>query len=135
MCLSDSKVALCWIKDKEKSWRPWVENCVVNIIKVETDRDRWFHMKGVYNPTDIRTRVVFCEESLRKLFHGPDILYKEKVMSVEFDAWKRTRLVDEMMNSELKGKGFSRLREAKLLQQNELYTSILIELNNNATIK
>ena len=56
-------------------------------------------------------------------------------MSVEFDAWKRTRLVDEMMNSELKGKGFSRLREAKLLQQNELYTSILIELNNNATIK
>ena len=36
-------------------------------------------------------------------------------MSVEFDAWKRTRLVDEMMNSELKGKGFSRLHEAKLL--------------------
>ena len=115
MCLSDSKVALCWIKGKEKSWIPWVENCVVNIIKVETDRDRWFHMEGVYNPTDIRTRVAFCEESLRKLFHGPDIQYKEKVMSVEFDAWKRTRLVDEMMNSELKGKGFSRLREAKLL--------------------
>ena len=36
-------------------------------------------------------------------------------MSVEFDAWKRTRLVDEMTNSELKGKGFSRLQEAKLL--------------------
>ena len=40
-----------------------------------------------------------------------------------------------MVNSELKGKGFSRLRNAKLLKQNELYTNILIELNNNATVK
>ena len=34
-------------------------------------------------------------------------------MSVEFDAEKRLKLVDEMVNSELKGKSFSRLRDAK----------------------
>ena len=84
-CWSDSEVALCWIKGKEKSWRPWVENRVVNIRKV-VDRDRWFHVEGVHNPADIPTRVVSCEESLRKWFDGPEILYKENVMSVEFDA-------------------------------------------------
>ena len=56
-------------------------------------------------------------------------------MLAGFHAGKRIRLVDEMVNSELEGKGFSRLRNAKLLKQNELYTNILIELNNNATVK
>ena len=40
-----------------------------------------------------------------------------------------------MMNSERKRKGFSRLRDTKLVKHNELYTNILIELSNNATIK
>ena len=40
-----------------------------------------------------------------------------------------------MMNSELKGKGFSRLCDAKPVRQNELYTNILIELNNDTTVK
>ena len=133
-CWSDSEVALCWIKGKEKSWRPWVENRVVNIRKV-ADRDRWFHVESVHNPADIPTRVVSCEESLRKWLDGPEILYKENVMSVEFDAGKRLKLVDEMVKSELKCKGFSRLYDAKPVRQNELYTNILIELNNNATVK
>ena len=99
-CWSDSEVALCWIKGKEKSWRPWVENRVVNIRKV-VDRDRWFHVEGVHNPADIPTRVVSCEESLRKWLDGPEILYKENVMSVEFDAGKRLKFVDEMVRSNL----------------------------------
>ena len=51
----------------------------------------------VHNPADIPTRVVSCEESLRKWLDGPEILYKENVMSVEFDAGKRLKLVDEML--------------------------------------
>ena len=62
-CWSDSEVALCWIKDKEKSWRPWIENRVVNVRKM-VDRDRWLHVEGVHNPADIFTSVVSCEESL-----------------------------------------------------------------------
>ena len=54
-------------------------------------------------------------------------------MLVEFDAAKR--LAGVMVNSEMKGKGFSRLRDAKLVKQNELYTTILIELNNYATVR
>ena len=102
-CWSDSEVALCWIKGKEKSWRPWVEIRVLNIRKV-VDRDRWFYVEGVHNPADIPTRVVSFEESLRKWLDDPEILYKQNVRSVEFDAGKRLRLVDEIVESELKGK-------------------------------
>lgn len=54
-------------------------------------------------------------------------------MSVEIDTGKR--LVDELINSEMKGEGFSRVRDAKFVIQNELYTNILIELNNYATVR
>ena len=92
-------------------------------------------MEGVHNPPDIPIRVASCEESLRKCLDGPEILYKENVMPVEFDAWKRLKLVDEMVKSELKGKGLSRLCDAKPVRQNELCTNILKELNNNVTVK
>ena len=88
------------------------------------DRDSWFYVEGVYKLSDIPTRAASCEESLRKCFDGLVILYKENVMSVKFDAGKRLRLVDEMVNSELKGKDFKRLRDAKPVRQNQLYANI-----------
>ena len=36
-CWADSKVALCWIKAKEKGWKSWVKNRVLRVWKV-TDR-------------------------------------------------------------------------------------------------
>ena len=53
---SDSKISLHWIKGKEKSWKPWIENRVVNIRKV-VDRDRWCFVSGETNPADIPTRL------------------------------------------------------------------------------
>ena len=59
-----------------------------------------------------------------------------KMLSLtQFDAGKRLKLVDDMVNSEVKGKGFHRLYDAKPVRQNELYANILIELNNNATVR
>ena len=75
-------------------------------------RYRWFYVEGLYNS------AAFPLESLRKRFDGPGILYKENVMLVGFDEGKSSRLVDEMLNSKLKGKGFSRLRDAKPVKQN-----------------
>ena len=68
-------------------------------------------MEGLYNS------AAFPLESLRKRFDGPGILYKENVMLVGFDEGKSSRLVDETLNSKLKGKGFSRLRDAKPVKQ------------------
>ena len=75
-------------------------------------RYRWFYVEGLYNS------AAFPLESLRKRFDGPGILYKENVMLVGFDEGKSSRLVDETLNSKLKGKGFSRLRDAKPVKQN-----------------
>ena len=69
-------------------------------------------MEGLYNS------AAFPLESLRKRFDGPGILYKENVMLVEFDEGKSSRLVDGTLNGKLKGKGFSRLRDAKPVKQN-----------------
>ena len=97
-------------------------------MKKVVSRDRWFHVEGFYN------LAAFPLESLRKRFDGPEILYKENVMLVGFDGG----LVDETLNSKLKGKGFSRLRDAKPVKQNELDTTkliILIKINNNTIVK
>ena len=53
---TDSELALCWFKVKEKCWKPWVENRVVAIRKV-VNRDRWKYIKGAVNPADIPKRV------------------------------------------------------------------------------
>lgn len=53
-CWSDSQVALCWLKGKSKSWKPWVENRVVSIRKV-VDCDDWAYISGKDNPADIPT--------------------------------------------------------------------------------
>ena len=86
-CWSGSKEALFWLKGKEKSWRPWDGNRVVNIRKV-VDRDKWFHVEGVYNPADIPARVVSCEESLRRWFDDQEVLDNENAVLVESDAGK-----------------------------------------------
>lgn len=45
---SDSKVALCWIRGQQKTWKPWVENRVVFIRKV-LQKEAWHHVAGEYN--------------------------------------------------------------------------------------
>ena len=76
LCWSDSSVALCWIKGKEKSWKPWVENRCVEVRKV-VDRDNWSHISGELNPADIPTRM-YDFSLLNKdssWYKGPSFLY------------------------------------------------------------
>lgn len=56
ICLTDSEVFLCWIKGKEKSWKPWMENRVTSIRKI-VDRECWNHVLGSVNKADIPTKV------------------------------------------------------------------------------
>jgi len=75
-CWTDSTVVLCWIKGNEKSWKPWVENRVVNIRSV-VPKENWFHVSGVLNPADIPTRMVkdFNEYFVDEWFSGPSFLF------------------------------------------------------------
>ena len=64
-CWSDSKVALCWIQGKEKSWKA-LENRVVSIRSV-VGRDRWCFVNGEINPADVPTRI---SANLNECFDG-----------------------------------------------------------------
>ena len=56
-CFTDSKVALFWIKGIDKSWKPFVQNCV-NAVRNFVSPDRWNHCAGQDNPADIPSRGV-----------------------------------------------------------------------------
>ena len=73
-CCSGSMVALWWIKQDEKRWNIWVQNRV-NVIRVNSSPDIWFHISPSSNPADISA----CSISLAHLdlllqFHVPQFL-------------------------------------------------------------
>ena len=54
-CFTDSRVALCWIRNVEKAWKPFVQNRVAEIrslLPVES----WRHIPGDQNPADVASR-------------------------------------------------------------------------------
>ena len=72
-CWSDSKVALYWIKGKEKVWKPWVESRVEKVRNAIPDCE-WNHVRGELNPADIPTGSIkdkFDEDVWR---NGPKFL-------------------------------------------------------------
>ena len=74
-CLWDSEVALCWVKGREKCWKPLVENRVVSIRNI-MGKDTWYHISGVNNPADIPTRD-FKVNDFERWFDGPQCLYTD----------------------------------------------------------
>ena len=74
---SDSKTALCWIKNREGRFKQFVEKRATT-IRETTDPSRWDHVKGIENPADITTRAINPLElkESRKWFKGPEWLCK-----------------------------------------------------------
>ena len=54
-CFTDSKVALCWIRNVEKAWKPFIQNRVSEIRKL-LPTECWRHVPGLKNPADIPSR-------------------------------------------------------------------------------
>ena len=54
-CLTDSKVALCWIRGQDQEWKTFVENRVTSIRKI-VPAAQWSHCPGRLNPADIPSR-------------------------------------------------------------------------------
>ena len=79
ICWSDSEVALAWIRGKEKSWKPWVENRVVEIRKV-VYRAGWRYVKSGLNPADVPTRISSnnYESFTGSWFEGPSFILSLK---------------------------------------------------------
>ena len=93
LCWSDSEIALCWIKGKEKDWKPWVENRAVKVRKV-VDRDKWFHVKSEENPSDFPTRPF---ETYSEMWEkGPSFLLNSSLNSEPFEFHNQAVLVEVM---------------------------------------
>ena len=82
---SDSEVALCWLKNKLKQWRPWVENRVVKVRAV-LPPESWFHVATDENPSDIPTRPDRLHDMKNSLWlNGPEFLCDEGFVPTVFD--------------------------------------------------
>ena len=55
--LSDSMVALWWIKEVHKRWGVWAQNRV-EVIRANTSSDIWCHVPFMSTPSDISTRSI-----------------------------------------------------------------------------
>ena len=78
ICWSDAEIALYWLKNLKKEWRPWVENRV-NEVRNLIDCEFWRHVPGKLNPADLATREgtvndLLCDHWLR----GPEFLVHDE---------------------------------------------------------
>ena len=73
-CFTDSQVALYWITDLGKEWKPFVQNRV-NEIREAVPVSSWSHCPGLLNPADIPSRGVTVEELASSMIwrSGPDL--------------------------------------------------------------
>ena len=54
-CFTDSRVALAWIQNADKSWKPFVQNWVSEIRSL-LPVGSWKHIPGIENPADLPSR-------------------------------------------------------------------------------
>ena len=54
-CFTDSQVALCWMRNVERSWKPFVQNRVSEIRRL-LPVECWKHIPGLKNPANIPSR-------------------------------------------------------------------------------
>ena len=73
-CFTDSQVALCWIRNEERSWKPFVQNRVSEIRSLLPVKC-WRHVPGLENPADVPSRGATPLELLvNKLWRdGPEV--------------------------------------------------------------
>lgn len=98
-CYSDSQVALalCWIRNTGRSWKPFVQNRVSESRKL-FPVECWKHIPGIKNPADIPSRGTTPLELLvSKLWRdGPELPFEQKEQHIDIPP----QCLDELQASE-----------------------------------
>jgi hypothetical protein len=73
---TDSTIVLSWLSGEPTPWKVFVANRVSE-IQSQTDSDRWYHVKGEENPTNIMWRGLLPSQlrNSKLWFHGPSWLH------------------------------------------------------------
>lgn len=96
-CYSDSHVALCWIRNTGRSWKPFVQNRVSEIRKL-FPVECWKHIPGIKNPADIPSRGTTPLELLvSKLWqNGPELPFEQEEQHIDIPS----QCLEELQASE-----------------------------------
>ena len=79
MCLTDSTVALWWIKNTDTVYKQFVQERVKEIRR-NVGTDCWRHISGKENPADLPSRGCYCNEfNAISFLSGPEWLCQEEV--------------------------------------------------------
>jgi len=86
MCFSDSQVVLGWIRNKTKTYKPFIMNRLLEIRRL-SDTESWHYVPSESNPADLATRKVSvrCWFKNNLWWKGPDV---KKVLSATAPATK-----------------------------------------------
>ena len=84
-CWTDSKVALAWIKAKNKELKTFVQNRVIEIRK-NVSIENWYYCKSVDNPADIITRTTYDVNIINEcLWLNCPMFLRERENPVNYD--------------------------------------------------
>ena len=100
ICWTDSQIAIWWIKQSEKVWNLWVQNCVEKIRNLVLAR-KWFYVMTNVNPVDIGTRSRLLSTIAFDLWwKGPKCLLcgREDWPSQEFILSQKDKVVEEKVS-------------------------------------
>lgn len=102
ICLTDSKVALFWIKGMEHEWKQFVQHRVES-IRCLVEPKFWKHCPGRYNPSDIPSRGMSIHELVNSnmWLKGPDWIQSDEFLTSE---WIVQDIEPEAYHSEMKCK-------------------------------
>lgn len=100
-CFTDSRVALCWIRNVERSWKPFVQNRVSEIRSI-LPVECWKHIPGLENPADILSRGAAPLELLvnRLWRDGPEVPLGHAGMEEQTEAELPSECLEELRASE-----------------------------------
>ena len=80
-CWSDSLDSLFWIKGENKTWKSFIENRVIKIIKI-VHPSKWRFCPGNKNPADLPSRGIRASEFYSDIFcnwiKGPTFICKDE---------------------------------------------------------
>ena len=81
LCWLNSLDSLFWIKGENKSWKPFIQNCVNKIRKI-VHPARWYFCPGNKNPADLPSPGIrtseFCSDVFCNWIKGPTLITKDE---------------------------------------------------------
>ena len=72
--LTDSMIALSWIRSEARTFKPFV-SARIGEIQTDSDPEQWRHVPGSLNPADDISRGINADELEGRWKHGPEFLY------------------------------------------------------------